>query len=144
MNLTFSTKVVMFGTIIGVFPKPLKPCIVPSVRVSFLLKPTLASCHACYRTSPPRFDKQLNSSDLWSRSDLPRWRSMGKTGVIVPSRCVRPLFLAIFSLHGWFTERYVDVAHERGKGSGEVPRRRGTAIAPAQSCIYPCDVFGKG
>jgi hypothetical protein len=48
------------------------------------------------------------------------------------------------SLISWqFTERYAHVAHERGQGSGEVPRRRGTAIALTQICSYPFNVFGK-
>src|SRR5258708_36627426 len=131
----------MFGTIIGLFPKPFKPCIVPSIRVSFSLKPTLVLYHACYRTFPPRFDKKSILSDLWLRSDLPRWRSMGTTGK-TPSRCARPLHLLIHSLHDRFIERYADVAHERGKRSGEVARRRGTAIALPQSRIGSFDVFG--
>jgi hypothetical protein len=42
-----------------------------------------------------------------------------------------------------FTERYADVADERGQGCGEVPRRLGTAIALGQFCSYPYNDFGK-
>jgi hypothetical protein len=52
-------------------------------------------------------------------------------------------FLVSLSLHGHFTERYADVADERGQGSGEVRRRLGTAIALGQLCSYPYNVFGK-
>jgi hypothetical protein len=33
LNLTFAINVVKFGLIIGMFPKPLKPCVVPYIRV---------------------------------------------------------------------------------------------------------------
>jgi hypothetical protein len=51
--------------------------------------------------------------------------------------------LSGISLDGRFTERYAHVADERGQGSGEVPRRRGTAIAYSQFCRHPYNVFGK-
>jgi hypothetical protein len=67
LNLTFAVNVVKFGLIIGMFPNPLKPCVVPSIRVKihipFSLKPFLVLFHACCRTSPPRFGRKLNSSD---------------------------------------------------------------------------------
>ena len=70
------------------FPEPLKPCIVPSIRVALSLKSTLVSFYAWYRTFPPRFDERLNLSDLWLRSGSRRWRSTETTGMI--SRFVRP------------------------------------------------------
>ena len=33
------------------------------------------------------------------------------------------------SSHGCFIERYAHVAHERGQGSGEIPRRLGATLA---------------
>jgi len=33
LNLTFAVNVVKFGLIIGMFPKPFKPCVVPFIRV---------------------------------------------------------------------------------------------------------------
>jgi hypothetical protein len=91
LNLTFAVNVVKFGLIISLFPKPLKLCVVSSVLVPLSpLKPTLVSFHGYYRTSPSRFNKKLNTSDLWLRNDLRRWRSMGMTGMI--SRFVRPLY----------------------------------------------------
>ena len=98
LNLTFAVNVVKFGLIIRIFPKILKPCVVPSIRVPLSLKPTLVLCHGCYRTFPPRFDRRLSLSDLWSRNGLQRWRSMERTGRI--SRFVRPLHLVSISLHG--------------------------------------------
>ena len=65
---------------------------------------------------------------------------MGKTGMI--NRFVNS-FLISLSLHGRFTERYADVANERGQGSREVRRRLGTAIALGQFCSYPFNFFGK-
>ena len=99
LNLTFAINVVKFGLIIGMFPKPLKPCVVPSIRVKihipFSLNPTLVLCHACYRTFPPRFDRKLNLSDLLLRSDLQRWRSMERTGMT--SRFVGSLYPSVLS-----------------------------------------------
>ena len=99
LNLTFAVNVVKFGLIIGMFPKPLKPCVVPSICVKihmpFSLKSTLVLCHACYRTFPPRFDRKLNSSDLSWRSDLQRWRSMERTGMT--SRFVGSLYPNVLS-----------------------------------------------
>jgi hypothetical protein len=40
------------------------------------------------------------------------------------------------------TERYADVAHGRGQGCGEIPRRLGTAIARGQLCGNPFDFSG--
>ena len=91
LNLTFAVNVIKFGLIIGLFPRPLKPCAVSSISVSLSLKPTLVSFPACYRTFLPRFNKKLNSSDLWLRNGLRRWKSTGMTGMI--SRFVRPLNL---------------------------------------------------
>ena len=34
LNLTFAVNVVKFGLIIGLFPRPLKPCVVSSISVS--------------------------------------------------------------------------------------------------------------
>jgi hypothetical protein len=99
LNLSFAVNVVKFGLIIGMFPKPLKPCVVPSICVKihmpFSLKPTLVLCHACCRTFPPRFDKKLNSSDQLSRNDLQKWRSMERTGMT--SRFVGPLYPSVLS-----------------------------------------------
>lgn len=91
LNLTYTINVVKSAIIIGFFPKPLKPCIVSSIRVSLSLKPTLVSFHECYRAFPHRFDKKLSLSDLWSRNGLRRWRSTVRTGMI--SRFVRLLHL---------------------------------------------------
>ena len=117
LNLTFAVNVVKFGLIISMFPRPLKPCVAPSIHrvknyIPFSPRPTLVLCHACYQTFPPRFDRKLNSSDLLLRSDLQRWRSMERTGMI--SRYVEHLYPNALSLsfHGRSTERYADVAHE--------------------------------
>ena len=65
---------------------------------------------------------------------------MGRTGMI--NRFVKS-FQVSLSLHGQFTERYADVADERGQGSGEVRRRLGAEIAHSQSSSCTFDVFGK-
>ena len=91
MNLTYTTNVVKSAIIIGFFPKPLKPCVVSSNRVSLSLKSTLVSFHECYRAFTHRFDKRLILLDPWSRNGLRRRRSTGRTGMI--SRFVRPLHL---------------------------------------------------
>ena len=53
------------------------------------------------------------------------------------------IILVFLSLHGDITERYAHVADGRGQGSGEVPWRRGTAIARCQLCGYPLDISGE-
>ncbi|KAI0272854.1 hypothetical protein BGY98DRAFT_153281 [Russula aff. rugulosa BPL654] len=63
LNLTYSINVMKFGIIISWFPN---------------LSSSLF--HAYYRIFPPRSNKKLNSLDLWFRSDLRRWRSMGRLG----------------------------------------------------------------
>jgi hypothetical protein len=98
LNLSFAVNVMKFGIIIGLFPKPLKPCVLTSTHVPLFTEHALVSFHACYRISLPRFSNRLNSSDLWLRSDLRRWRNMGMTGMI--SRFVRQLFLVSLSLYG--------------------------------------------
>jgi hypothetical protein len=112
LNLTYSINVMKFGIIISWFPKPLKLCVVPLHVFLFQLNPTLALFHAYYRIFPPRFNKKLNSLDLWYRSDLRRWRSMGRTGMI--NRFVGPLHLVsrLLQLHDRSTERYAHVAHD--------------------------------
>ena len=108
LNLTFAVNVVRFGLIFGMFPRPMKLCVVPFIHVEihiiFSLKPTSVLCHACYRTFPLRFDRKSNSSDLSLRSDLQRWRSMERTGTT--SRFVGPLYPSLLSLsiHGRSTE----------------------------------------
>jgi len=47
------------------------------------------------------------------------------------------------SLRNGITERYTHVAHERGQGNREVPRRFGSEIARSQLCGYPFDFPGK-
>jgi hypothetical protein len=93
--LTFAVNVVKFGLIIGMFPKPLKPCVVSSIRLPLSLKPALASFHEYYPTFLPKSNKKLNISDLWLKNDLRRWRSMEMTGMI--SRFVTPLYPGLVS-----------------------------------------------
>ena len=52
---------------------------------------TLVLFYACYLIFLQRSNNKLNLSDLWSRSDLRRWRSMGRTGMI--SQFVGPPYL---------------------------------------------------
>ena len=96
LNLTVAVNVMKFGSILSMFPRPFKPYVVTSICTPLLLRRTLGSLHACYRTFPYRFNKKLNLSDLWLKSDLRRW-SMERTGMI--NRFVRPLYLVSLSLH---------------------------------------------
>ena len=86
-----------YGMIISLFPKPLKLCVATFIRVPLSIEHALVSFHACYLIFLSRFNKKLNLSDLWLRSDLQRWRNMGMTGMI--SRFVRPLRLVSLSLY---------------------------------------------
>jgi len=83
LNLTFAINVVKYGTIISLFPKPLKPCVVVPVYVpmSLSLRHTLVSWHGCYRIFLHRFDKRLNLSDPWLRNGSQRWRNSERTGI---------------------------------------------------------------
>jgi hypothetical protein len=94
LHLTYTIDVVKSGMIIGMFPQPLKPCVVSLIRVALSLKSTLVLFHAWYQNFPPRFNRKLNLSDLLLRSDLRRWRSTGRTGMI--SRFVGPLYPFFF------------------------------------------------
>jgi hypothetical protein len=106
LNLTFAGNAVKFGFIISLFPKPLKLSVTDSIRVSLLLNPVLALFHACYRTFPPKFNKKLNLSDLWLRSDLRRWRNMGRNGPGMINRFVRH---CIWNLSHYLAESQNDV-----------------------------------
>jgi hypothetical protein len=75
-----------------------------------------------------RFAKMEEYGEDWDDSDKPVCQTIISSSI---------------SSHDYFTERYAHVAHERGQGSGEVPRRRGTAIARSQFCSNPYNVFGK-
>ena len=90
----------VFGTVIGFFPEPLKPCIVSSICLFSSLKPALVLCHAFYRIFRPRFDRKSSLLSPWLRSDSQRWRSTGRTGMI--SRFVIPFYLVSFSLQDRF------------------------------------------
>ena len=86
--LTYATNVFPSSGMIRMFPEPLKPCIVPSIHITLLLKSTLVLFYAWYQKFRPWFDRRLNLSDLWLRSDLRRWRNTETTGMI--NRFVRP------------------------------------------------------
>jgi hypothetical protein len=60
LNMTFAINVLKYSTIISLFPRPLKPCVVVSISVplSPSLSRTLVSLHACYRTSLLRSNKR--------------------------------------------------------------------------------------
>jgi hypothetical protein len=81
--MTFAVNVVKFGMIIGLFPKPLKPCVVIFVFISLSvsLRRTLALWHACCRTSLLRFNKRWILSDLWSRSASQKWKNLEMSGI---------------------------------------------------------------
>jgi len=83
LNLTFAVNVIKYGTIINMFPKPLKPCVVVPIYIllSRSLRCTLVLWHACYRISLHRFNKRLNLSDLWLRSGSQRWRNSERSGI---------------------------------------------------------------
>jgi hypothetical protein len=72
-----------------------------------------------------------------------RFAKMEEYGENWDDKPVCQTIISGISLHGRSIERSAHVAHERGEGSGEVPRRRGTAIAHSQSRSYPYNVFGK-
>jgi hypothetical protein len=82
LNMTFAVNVLKSGFIIGLFPKPLKPCVVSIfIPLSLLLRHTLALWHACCRTSIPRFNKRWSLSDLWSRNASQKWTNLEMSGI---------------------------------------------------------------
>ena len=72
-----------------------------------------------------------------------RFAKMEEYGEDWDDKPVCPTVISSISLDDRFTERYADVADERGQGSREVCRRLGAAIALSQFCKYPFNVFGK-
>ena len=98
LNLTFAVNVVKYGLIISLFPKPLRLCVITFSRVFLVTEHNLVLFHACYQASPHRFINKLNLSDPWSRRDLRKWRSMGRTGMI--NQFVTSFFIVSLSLDG--------------------------------------------
>ena len=60
LNLTFAVNVVKFGLIIGLFPKPLKPCVVSEFSICnpLSLLSALVLFHACYRAFLHKFNRK--------------------------------------------------------------------------------------
>jgi hypothetical protein len=100
--LTFAVNAVKSAAIIGMFPKPLKPCVVlfNDLPLDPEMHPVLYLVY--YPTFHPRFDKLSNLSDLWLKNVSRKWRNLARIGIINPF--VKPFHCEVLIPHSTSTE----------------------------------------
>ena len=129
-----------FALIIGFFPKPLKPCVVSSVTYSIIAETHFSIVSRLFSSIPSQIQQEI---EFIRPVVEERFAKMEEYGDNWDDKPVCHILISGISPDDRFTERYADVADERGQGSREVRRRLGAAIAPSQFCIYPYNLFGK-